>query len=51
MTAERLAAAFQPSLLSGPPSIMNEEVYNEAIEIVVLLLGLNLDDLLFAWPS
>jgi hypothetical protein len=52
MTAERLAAAFQPSLLSGPPSVMDEEAYNEAMEIVVLLLGLNLDDLLlFAWSS
>ncbi len=47
MTAERLAAAFQPSLLSGPPNVMDAEAHNAAIEIIALLIRLK-DSLRFS---
>jgi hypothetical protein len=40
MTAERLAATFQPSLLSGPPSVMDPEEHSVAVEIIALLVRL-----------
>ncbi|KAK3299726.1 Rho GTPase activation protein [Chaetomium fimeti] len=46
VTAERLAATFQPSLLSGPPNVMDGEAHNAAIEVIALLIRLASRDLL-----
>lgn len=37
-TSERLVATFQPSILSGPPSMMDADAYGLAAEIVVLMV-------------
>jgi hypothetical protein len=46
MTAHRLVAAFQPSLLSGPPGVMDADAYNVAAEIIVFLVALTENELL-----
>lgn len=46
MTWKRIIAAFQPSLLSGPPGTMNMEDYKVAAEIVIVFAILLENDLL-----
>jgi len=46
MTKKRIVAAFQPSLLSGPPGTMETEDYELAAQIVILLTCLYSEELL-----